>query len=307
MILFLGIIATKSGTPPPPMKVLETIGIFKRYQSTCALKFPLNEEYFSKAKIKHLHFKGLTPYSKASEIQAKIVQRHTEYKIRHKNPRVIAPIYPTIMTFEFESVYTGGKRERNAKLATPVPSNLGIPYVQTDRGGQVTYHGPGQLVAYFLWDTKLWKGLTARCFVNFVEQCSVATVKKTGVDGVCTTENTGVWVKRLGDEQERKIGSIGMNMRRGVSSHGLSINLRPNLMYLNNLHFVMCGLDGYKQTSVVNEIGDVDIDVSDLGDLLIQSVTERMDVYMGAVPVEKHIFPSIDDFDLDYVTYNQNN
>lgn len=103
-------------------------------------------------------------------------------------------MYPTILTFEFSSVYTGGKRERDSRKATNIPltphesstagnlrmTSLGVPYVQTDRGGQVTYHGPGQLVAYFIWDLKLWRNLTSKCFVNFIEQCSMNAISETG-------------------------------------------------------------------------------------------------------------------------------
>jgi lipoyl(octanoyl) transferase len=259
-----------------------------RITDSCVARFPPNTDFISLATtVKHIHFNGFTNYKDASKIQNEIVEEHLNFKIREKNSRAIAPIYPTILTFEFQSVYTGGKRERNSAKATTIPMNssktgittLGIPYVQSDRGGQVTYHGPGQLVAYFIWDLKLWKNLTSRCFVNFIEQCSLQTIYKAGIQHVCTTENTGVWVKKSENTVE-KISSIGLNLKRNVTSHGLSINLRPDLKYLNNPEFVMCGLDGYSQTSIINELGSSNLNIKDLANLLCDNVKGRMNNYM---------------------------
>lgn len=280
---------------------------------SCSARFPPNSEHILQATtLKHYHFKSLTNYEDASKVQNSIVNRHLEYKIKNKNSRAIVPsICPTILTFEINSVYTGGKREKDSQKATKIPmqesgsnmTSIGVPYVQTDRGGQVTYHGPGQLVAYFVWDLKLWKNLTSKCFVNFIEKCSLKTIENAGVNNVCTTENTGVWIKK-NDVIFEKISSIGLNLKRNVTSHGLSINLKPNLKYLNNPEFIMCGLNGFHQTSIENEIGETNLNVAKLGDLLCNVVEDRMNSYMiNAVGdnkyklhIEKTEFEDISDF-----------
>lgn len=278
--------------------------------TSCTARFPPNLDYLLQAStVKHLHFTGLKNYKVASKVQNYIVDQHLKFKVGHKNSKAICPIYPTILTFEFESVYTGGKRERDPKKATSIPvvndnnnnnnnnvsdtrmTNIGVPYVQTDRGGQVTYHGPGQLVAYFIWDLKLWKNLTSKCFVNFIEKSSLDTISATGLENVCTTENTGVWIsKNRGNDDKyvEKISSIGLNLKRNVTSHGLSINLNPDLKYLNNPHFVMCGLEGYKQTSIQNENDNkLNVSIDQLCDILCDHLRNRMNTYMMNAPGQK--------------------
>lgn len=280
--------------------------------STCSAKFPPNPEHLYQAThVKHLHFTNLTKYQDASIVQNNIMNAHLQYKVGQKNSRSVYHLHPTILTFEMEPVYTGGKRERDTRKATGIPMNensitvRGIQYVQTDRGGQVTYHGPGQLVAYFIWDLRLWKNLTSKCFVNFLEQCSKQTIEKTGVPDVCTTENTGVWAGKTGNE--KKISSIGLNLKRHVTSHGVSINLNANLEYLNDPNYVMCGLEGFHQTSIANEIGgDVKMDVEDLGDLFTETVCDRMNNYMMnsvnindfKLTIDKTTYASTSDFDI---------
>lgn len=290
--------------------------------STCTARFPPNPKHLSQATtVKHLHFTGLTDYQLGSKIQNHILDQHLNFKLSTKSSRSIYSSYPTILTFEFQSVYTGGKRERDPKKATKIPTisdsnelttatrrmtSMGVPYVQTDRGGQVTYHGPGQLVAYFIWDLRLWGNLTSRCFVNFIEQCSMNTVSSVGVSDVCKTENTGVWISKSGKEE--KISSIGLNVKRYVTSHGISINLCPDLKYLNNPEFVMCGLDGFHQTSIDKELGGLPhgLNVEKLGDVLCQSVSDRMDNYMMNLPgksdFKMNIFKKI--IDLQKLSFN---
>ncbi|TID29173.1 hypothetical protein CANINC_002130 [Pichia inconspicua] len=284
---------------------------FVRYNSTCGARFPPNPQHIDQAThVEHIHFRNLTKYQDASAVQNAIVNEHLNFKIKQKNSRIIYHLRPTILTFEMDSVYTGGKREKDTKKATRLlldgagRTMNGVPYVQTDRGGQVTYHGPGQLVAYFIWDLRLWKNLTSRCFVNFIEQCSKLAIEKTGVPNVCTTKDTGVWVKS--NNQLQKISSIGLNLKRNVTSHGLSINLKPELNYLNHTGFALCGLEGYKQTSIVNEVGDNDLTVEELGDTLCEVVRQRMNGYMMnglqgdqiELFVNKTVYDHTSDFDI---------
>lgn len=271
-----------------------------RLAESCSARFPPNPEKLSQATTaKHIHFKGITDYTDGNKIQNYILNQHIKFKLAQKSSRAIFQAYPTILTFEFSSVYTGGKRERDSKKATNIPflsgnkndvqevkmTSAGVPYVQTDRGGQVTYHGPGQLVAYFIWDLKLWKNLSSKCFVNYIEECSMNTLSHVGVTNVCKTENTGVWVSK-GEGEEEKISSIGLNIKRNVTSHGLSINVSTDLKYLNNPDFVMCGLEGYRQTSIEKELNGLpaDLDVERLADILCDTMRLRMDSYMMNSP-----------------------
>ena len=121
---------------------------------------------------------------------------------------------------------------------------------ETLRGGQITYHGPGQLVIYPIMDLKAvksskWpKGLSARCFVNVLEQATINCLKLLGIRGI-RTDNPGVWVS-----EEEKVAAIGLHLRRNITSFGVGLNVRTDLRYFDKI--VACGLEGKQTTSIKN-------------------------------------------------------
>ncbi|WP_216933827.1 MULTISPECIES: lipoyl(octanoyl) transferase LipB [unclassified Acinetobacter] len=114
-----------------------------------------------------------------------------------------------------------------------IPSN--IPVIQTDRGGQVTWHGPGQLVAYFMFDLNRL-GWNVRTLVSYTENLMIDLLKKYGIDAYAKPDAPGVYVA------ERKIGSLGFKIRKGRSYHGLSLNLDCDLSGFNTIN--PCGYAG---------------------------------------------------------------
>ena len=110
-----------------------------------------------------------------------------------------------------------------------------------DRGGEVTYHGPGQLVGYPIVDLRAWGGGPLQ-YVRALEEVMVATLAEFGIAAGCDQRPTGVWV---GDA---KIGAIGVKISRGVSFHGFSLNVDPDLSYFD--HIVPCGMPGVAVTSM---------------------------------------------------------
>lgn len=126
----------------------------------------------------------------------------------------------------------------------------GIVRADTDRGGDVTYHGPGQLVVYPILDIERL-GLKVHPFVRFLEQCVIDTIAEDGLKGLRDEDATGVWVGS-GEFPERKIAAIGVRLSRFVSLHGFALNVAPDLE-----HFTMikpCGLDR-PVTSLAAELG----------------------------------------------------
>src|SRR5690606_26393279 len=115
----------------------------------------------------------------------------------------------------------------------PILSN--IPVIQTDRGGQVTWHGPGQLVAYFMFDLNRL-GWNVRTLVSYAENLMIDLLKKYGIDAYAKPDAPGVYVA------ERKIGSLGFKIRKGRSYHGLSLNLDCDLSGFNTIN--PCGYAG---------------------------------------------------------------
>ena len=138
------------------------------------------------------------------------------------------------------SLYTAGTSAKAADLIAPDR----FPVFQTGRGGQYTYHGPGQRVSYVMLDLKK-RGGDVRAFVAALERWIIATLADFGVVGETREDRVGVWVKRLG--REDKVAALGIRVRRGVSFHGVSINVYPNLSHFDGI--VPCGVVEHGVTS----------------------------------------------------------
>ncbi|WP_176085771.1 lipoyl(octanoyl) transferase LipB [Martelella sp. HB161492] len=165
---------------------------------------------------------------------------------------------------EHPPLYTAGTSANAGDLLAPGR----FPVYETGRGGEYTYHGPGQRVAYLMLDLKR-RRRDVRAFVSAIEEVIIRTLGSMNVRGERREDRVGVWVRRpekplLPDGQvcEDKIAAIGIRLRHWVSFHGLSINVEPELEHFSGI--VPCGISGYGVTSLVDlglpvTMGDVDI------------------------------------------------
>ena len=145
-----------------------------------------------------------------------------------------------IWLVEHPSIYTAGT---SAKAADLVDATR-FPVYETGRGGQYTYHGPGQRVAYVMLDLKK-RGNDVRAFVAGLEDVIIGTLADFGIIGERREDRVGVWVKR--GAREDKIAALGIRVRRGITFHGLSINLNPDLSHFDGI--VPCGVKEHGVTS----------------------------------------------------------
>lgn len=153
----------------------------------------------------------------------------------------------TLFLLEHPPVYTKGRLGRVDHLLLD-PAELearGIGFHETDRGGQITYHGPGQLVAYPVVDLRHWGGPLK--YVRTLERVIVATLNDFGIDAEAVEGLTGVWAEGA------KVAAIGVKISRGVAYHGLSINVNTDLSYYD--HIVPCGIDDRPVTSMAQLLG----------------------------------------------------
>ena len=151
---------------------------------------------------------------------------------------------------EHPPVFTQGQAGRAEHLLAPGD----IPVVQANRGGQVTYHGPGQLVVYVLLDLHRL-GYGARSLVRRLETAMIDTVAGYGIAAAARVDAPGVYVSRAwpdGSEDARKIGSLGLRVSRGCSYHGLALNVDMDLEPFSRIN--PCGLEGMRMTQVA-ELG----------------------------------------------------
>ncbi len=144
-------------------------------------------------------------------------------------------------------VYTMGKNAKPEHLLAPD----NIPVVNADRGGQVTYHGPGQLVVYTLLDLKRLK-IGVRELVTLIEKTLVELLNGYDIDASAKPEAPGVYVNNA------KIAALGLRIRRGCSFHGLALNVDMDLEPFSRIN--PCGYEGLEVTQLKNFIADIEID-----------------------------------------------
>lgn len=158
--------------------------------------------------------------------------------------------------FEHNPVYTVGIRDHlYPSQEEQRLIKLGAEFYRTDRGGLITYHGPGQLIAYPIFNLRALsensKGkisYSVRQFVNLMEEVIIKLLSENfSLQHVGRTHDPGVWV-----ENNRKIAAIGIKVRNGITSHGIALNCDTDLKWFD--HIIACGLKGKKATSISNEL-----------------------------------------------------
>ncbi|QGY00307.1 lipoyl(octanoyl) transferase LipB [Roseovarius faecimaris] len=157
-----------------------------------------------------------------------------------------------IWLLEHPPLYTAGTSAKPADLTDPDR----FPVYESKRGGQYTYHGPGQRVIYVMLDVGA-RGRDVRCFVRQLEQWVIATLDSFNIRGEIRPGRVGVWVVRddkpltaAGQKPEDKIAAIGIRLRKWVSFHGISINVEPDLSHFGGI--VPCGIAEHGVTSLVD-------------------------------------------------------
>jgi lipoyl(octanoyl) transferase len=180
---------------------------------------------------------GRLPYAEAVEVQDRI-----------RSARQAGGIPDSLLLLEHDPVYTKGRRSDPADLPMGEDwyRSQGIEVSETTRGGRVTYHGPGQLVGYPI----IAVGDVIE-YVRTMERAVIAALGDEGVEAGVRDGLTGIWVG------ERKIGSIGVHVSRGITMHGFAVNVDCDLQPFEWI--VPCGIDGVRMTSLLAETGRTDL------------------------------------------------
>ncbi len=223
---------------------------------------------------------GLVPYEEARELQRALEAR--------RQRREIADV---LLLLEHPPVYTRGRRSQPEELPMGAAwyEAQGIEVCDTDRGGLVTYHGPGQLVAYPIVHIGAY-GDDVHRYVRGLERVMIDALAEFGVSAQTIKDLTGVWVpqspsvRRRRDETvpmrdeigpsaagARKIGSIGLHVSRGVTTHGLAVNVNNDLQPFEWV--VPCGIEGVAMTSLSRELG-AEQDLGAFADALVGRYAE---------------------------------
>lgn len=190
---------------------------------------------------------GRVPYDDALALQRELQRQVIEERVRTGEPARQAHLL--LLEHDPPVVTVTARRGADAHVLLPEAALAarGIQLRSTDRGGDVTYHGPGQLVGYLILDINRL-GLGVHGYMRLLEQAIIDTLRHFGVAGERDASATGVWVGGAGQGTGRKIAALGVRFSRYVSMHGLALNVDPDLSHFGLI--VPCGLAGRPVTSL---------------------------------------------------------
>ncbi len=212
---------------------------------------------------------GVRDYREVWEMQ----QRQEEVKQR----KIRGEATPGYLFFvEHPPVYTLGKSGKEANML------MDAEFIKVDRGGDITFHGPGQLVVYPVVDLECF-GMGVKEYVWALEEVVIRTLRKYGVDGARVDGATGVWLE-TGTPAERKICAIGVKCSRYVTMHGFALNVNTDLTYFNVIH--PCGFVDKGVTSLQKELGRV-VDMEEVKTEVLRQFRSVMEMKINTNTIER--------------------
>jgi len=200
---------------------------------------------------------GKSDYNDAWELQKKL-----------QSQRISGQIDDQLLLVEHFPVYTLGKNTPREHLLTKESDNISI--IQTDRGGDITFHGPGQLVGYPILDLNQYKR-SITWYMRELEQLIIDVLKEYDISAERKKGLTGTWVK------DKKIAALGVRISKWVTMHGFSLNINPDLKYYKGI--IPCGITDYGVTSMSDLLGNDVPDMSEIKETLVQHFIAKFSVY----------------------------
>ena len=187
---------------------------------------------------------------------------------RLQSQRISGQIDDQLLLVEHFPVYTLGKNTPREHLLTKESDNISI--IQTDRGGDITFHGPGQLVGYPILDLNQYKR-SITWYMRELEQLIIDVLKEYDINAERKKGLTGVWVKG------KKIAALGVRISKWVTMHGFSLNINPDLKYYQGI--IPCGIKDYGVTSMADLLGSDVPDMSEIKETLVQHFIAKFSIY----------------------------
>ena len=206
---------------------------------------------------------GNISYSKAWELQTEYHKALIAEKLTNRNQEIeISPIHKLLLC-EHNPVFTLGRSgsESNLLLSEKILTEKGFEFFKINRGGDITYHGPGQITGYPILDLENFYTDVHR-YVRDIEQTIINTIAHFDINGERLKEYTGVWVKSKNNNW-RKICAIGVHMSRWVTLHGFALNVNTNISHFD--YIIPCGIiDKDKEVTSISKELDLEIDIEEV-------------------------------------------
>ena len=196
---------------------------------------------------------GLTDYKIAWDYQESLLKKNTEIKLYNRNSENKKETFNTLLFCEHPHVYTLGKSgdEKNLLLDEYGLQKANAIFIKNNRGGDITYHGPGQIVGYPIFDLEYFF-TDLHKYLRYLEEAIINTLKHYDIVAGRMEGLTGVWIDGDIPGQERKIAAIGVRCSRWITMHGFAFNVNTNLDYFQNI--IPCGIDDKAVTSMQEEL-----------------------------------------------------
>lgn len=234
--------------------------------------FPADESIRAATDPLQIRQLGQVDYRQAWDLQAELAAQRAREEIGD-----------TILVLEHPNVYTAGKRTQPEDL----PDN-GLPVVNVDRGGRITWHGLGQLVVYPI--LKLAEPVDVVDYVRRLEEALIHVVRQTGIaDAGRIDGRSGVWVPAHDGRADAKVAALGIRITRGVTMHGIALNCSNTLDYYE--HIIPCGITDAGVTTLSRELGR-EVGVEEMAAPFLEALEE---VLSGRMQVADHTFGSAPD------------
>ena len=211
---------------------------------------------------------GLIDYQDAWDYQTSLFQKVLDVKSENRS-RPEGQQHPTenfLLFCQHPHVYTLGKsgKENNLLVKADELKSIGATYYHINRGGDITYHGPGQIVGYPIIDLENFF-TDIHKYMRLLEEAVIQTIDEFGVNGARIPGLTGVWVGHDNKESARKICALGVKTSRWVTMHGFALNVNTDLNYFS--HIIPCGINDKAVTSLQKELGR-EVDINEVEEIL---------------------------------------
>ena len=205
-------------------------------------------------------------YKEVWDFQEMLLKQNTDLKLEEATSN---NTQNHLLFVEHFPVYTLGKNgaEANILINEEQRNNLGVEYFHINRGGDITYHGPGQIVGYPILDLSKFK-TDLGWYLRSLEEVIILTLQHFGIKGDRSNGETGVWLDPDSKGKERKICAMGIKCSRWITMHGFAFNVNNDLDYFNNI--IPCGIQNKQVTSLKNELG-IEQNISEVKSILLNN------------------------------------
>jgi lipoyl(octanoyl) transferase len=221
---------------------------------------------------------GVQDYKDTWDYQETLFKSVVDAKIKNRREELNLPTTNYFLLVEHPHVYTLGKSGDMSNLLVNEEqlAEKGASFYKVNRGGDITYHGPGQIVGYPILDldnffTDIHK------YLRFLEEMIILTLEEYGLKAERSPGETGVWLD-VGTPFARKICAMGVRASRWVTMHGFALNVNANLGYFDNM--IPCGIRGKAVTSLNVELGKKEVDIEEVKEKLLKHFTTLFEAEM---------------------------